>query len=73
MDPCDLRGPQDRVRRRALIETADVFRDRPIEQRHILGQIADVAPQILVAPLVDRRSVKAHDPLLDRPDPHQRF
>src|SRR4051794_2855382 len=49
--PCRL---QYRLRGRLLIESADILGYRAIQQRHILRQVADMAPQILIAPLIDR-------------------
>ena len=47
--------------------------DRAVEQRDILGQIANVAPEIVNIPLIDRRAVEAHDARRRRPDRHQRL
>jgi superfamily II DNA/RNA helicase len=40
------------------IKTRDVLGDRPGKELDILGQIADVAPKRLLAPLVERRAVE---------------
>ena len=47
----DPRSFQYRFRRRLLVEAADVFRYRAVEQRHVLRQIADMPSEIFVAPL----------------------
>jgi hypothetical protein len=67
----NLSGLQYRVRRRPLIEPADILGHRALEQCHVLRQVADMAPQILVAPLIDGSSVEPHDAMLGRPDSDQ--
>lgn len=69
----DLRGFQNGVRGRPVIETADVFRDRTVEQGDILRQIADMPPQIFVAPLIDRGAVEPYDAMRGGPDSDQRL
>ena len=45
------RGVKNGVRRGAVIETRDVFRDRAIKQRHVLRQITDVSPEFVWIPI----------------------
>ena len=71
MDTCGLRGFQNGVRGRRVIEPADVFRYGTVEQGYILRQIADMAPEVLIAPLIDRGAVKPYDAMRGGPDSDQ--
>ena len=73
VDTGDLRGLQDRIRTRVIVEAADVLRHGAVEQADILRQIADVPAEILVAPLIERRAVEPHGAAMRRPDSNQRL
>ncbi len=73
MHACDLCRLQDGIGGRLIVEAADVFGNGAVEQSDILRQIADVAAQILVSPLIERGAVEPHDAALGRPDSHQRL
>ena len=69
----DLRGLQDRVGGRLGIEAADIFCNSAVEQRHILGQITDMASKVFVAPLIDGGAIKPYRTLFSGPDSDQRL
>src|SRR5208282_1448515 len=69
----DLRGPEHRLRRGALVEARDVLGNGAVEQGDILRQIADVAAELLAPPLIDRSAIESDRAVLGRPYSDQRL
>src|SRR6202022_5041406 len=59
----DLRGLQDGIGCRLLIETANVFGNGAVEQTDLLRQVADIAAEIFVSPLIKRGPIEPPDAL----------
>ncbi len=49
----------------------DVLGHRPLEQLHVLGQVAQVAAELVFVPAVDVGAVQAHRTAQRRPQPHE--
>ena len=57
----ELRGAENGIRGCVVVETGDVFRDRTIEQRHVLRQITDMFSEFVRIPIFQRSTVEAYD------------
>src|SRR5581483_12375888 len=63
---------EDRIRRRAPIEARNVLGYRAVKQRYILRQIADVPPELVWSPIVQRRAVEPDDTFARGPNSEER-